>query len=201
MYIGTNVLVYERWLVLKVRYTAGWPNAFAIPYSHCLCMWVENAFSILSTNIQSVNAQFDKLNFFFYRILEKRKFIFNAICILESWLTDDADTSHIELEGYTCISQVGSCSSKGGLIIYLQDKFEYTYRNKLTNYDTWEGIQVKKGELLNKPIIIGNIYHSPRDIVEKYSEFTNEFAHVYVLDTLETMRLSSLVISILIYQR
>ncbi len=24
-YIGTNVLVYERWLVLKVRYTAGWP--------------------------------------------------------------------------------------------------------------------------------------------------------------------------------
>ncbi len=23
MYIGTNVLVYERWLVLKVRYTAG----------------------------------------------------------------------------------------------------------------------------------------------------------------------------------
>ncbi len=30
-YIGTNVLVYERWLVLKVRYTAGQPNAFAIP--------------------------------------------------------------------------------------------------------------------------------------------------------------------------
>ncbi len=31
MYIGTNVLMYERWLVLKVRYTAGRPNAFAIP--------------------------------------------------------------------------------------------------------------------------------------------------------------------------
>ncbi len=30
MYIGTNVLVYERWLVLKVRYT-GRPNAVAIP--------------------------------------------------------------------------------------------------------------------------------------------------------------------------
>ncbi len=25
MYIGTNVLMYERWLVLKVRYTAGRP--------------------------------------------------------------------------------------------------------------------------------------------------------------------------------
>ncbi len=30
LYIGTNVLVYERWLVLKVWYTAGRPNAFAI---------------------------------------------------------------------------------------------------------------------------------------------------------------------------
>ncbi len=31
MYIGTNVLVCERWLVLKVRYMASRPNAFAIP--------------------------------------------------------------------------------------------------------------------------------------------------------------------------
>ncbi len=36
MHIGTNVLVYERWLVVKVRYTAGRrlagrPNTFAIP--------------------------------------------------------------------------------------------------------------------------------------------------------------------------
>ncbi len=53
-------------------------------------------------------------------------------------------------------------------------------------------IQVKKGELLNKPIIIGNIYHPSRDIVEKYSEFTNEFA--LVLDTLETMN-SEVIIS------
>ncbi len=30
MYIGTNVLVYERWLMLKVWYTAAWPNAFTI---------------------------------------------------------------------------------------------------------------------------------------------------------------------------
>ncbi len=42
MYIGTKVLVYERWLVLKVGYTASRPNAFAIPYSPCLCMWVNN---------------------------------------------------------------------------------------------------------------------------------------------------------------
>ncbi len=40
MYIGTNVLVYERWLVLKVRYMAGWPaQRFRHSIdSHCLCM-------------------------------------------------------------------------------------------------------------------------------------------------------------------
>ncbi len=38
LYIGTNVLVYERWLVLNVWYTAGWFNAFAITYSRYLCM-------------------------------------------------------------------------------------------------------------------------------------------------------------------
>ncbi len=77
----------------------------------------------------------------------KTGFIFSAIYIQESWLTDDADTSQIELEGYTCISQERSCCSKGGLIIYMQDKCEYTYKNKLTNCDTWEGhiIQVKSG--------------------------------------------------------
>ncbi len=34
MDIGTNVLVYVRWLVLKVWYTASRPNAFAIPQAH-----------------------------------------------------------------------------------------------------------------------------------------------------------------------
>ncbi len=43
-YIGTNVLVYERWLVLKVRYTAGrWAQRFRHSIdSHCLCMRVKN---------------------------------------------------------------------------------------------------------------------------------------------------------------
>ncbi len=40
MYIGTNVLMYERWLVLKVRYTAGRPYAFATPSTHIAYMHV-----------------------------------------------------------------------------------------------------------------------------------------------------------------
>ncbi len=42
LYIGTNVLVYERWMVMKAWYTVSRPNIFAITYSHCLCMWVKD---------------------------------------------------------------------------------------------------------------------------------------------------------------
>ncbi len=40
LYIGTNVLVYDRWLVLKVWYMADWPAQHFRHYinSHCLCM-------------------------------------------------------------------------------------------------------------------------------------------------------------------
>ncbi len=56
----------------------------------------------------------------------------------------------IQLEGYQCIPQGKLCSTEGGLIIYLQDKFDYTYKSRLTNYNTWEGqiIHVKKGKHL-----------------------------------------------------
>ncbi len=42
MYIGTNVHVNERWLVLKVWYTVGRPAGPTLLDSHCLCMWVKN---------------------------------------------------------------------------------------------------------------------------------------------------------------
>ncbi len=48
---------------------------------------------------------------------------------------------------------------------------------KLTGYNTWEGqvTHVKKGEHLAKPVIIGNIYRPPRDLIEGYREFIDEF--------------------------
>ncbi len=40
MYIGTNVLVYERWSVLKVRYTAGQPPGPTLSPFHRLTLLV-----------------------------------------------------------------------------------------------------------------------------------------------------------------
>ena len=144
----------------------------------------KNQFSIFSTNIQSVRAKIDELNIFI-ESLKNINYSFSAICIQETWLIEGEDTSQLELDGYTLISQGKYCSQKGGLIIYLNNKFEYTIKHKLM-YKTWEGqiIQVKKGEHLSKPINIGNIYRPPRDLLENYREFMKEFSSI--LDKLES---------------
>ncbi len=87
-------------------------------------------------------------------------FQFSAIYIQESWLSEGDDTSQIQLESYKCIPQGKSRHSKGGLIIYLQDKFDYIYKSRSNNYNTWEGqiIHIKKGKHLKKTINIGKIY-------------------------------------------
>ncbi len=46
--------------------------------------------------------------------LKNFNFMFSAICIQESWLSEGADTSVIQLEGYKCIPQGIFGSSKGG---------------------------------------------------------------------------------------
>ncbi len=93
--------------------------------------------------------------------------------------------SQIQLKWYQCIPQCKSCSSKGGLIIYLSNTFEYTCKLKLTKYKTYKGqvIHVNEKDVL-KPINFGDIYRPPKDILENYNEFINEFS--LILNTLES---------------
>ncbi len=131
-------------------------------------------FSILSTNIQSTRAKFIELNIF-VETLQELGFSFSAICVQERWLSVNEDNSQLQLKGYECISQGKSFSSKAGLIIYLDKRFYYTYTKKLIRYKTWEEqvIKVKHCKHLAKPIMIGNIYRLPRELVENYIEFIN----------------------------
>ena len=68
-------------------------------------------FSILSSNIQSINAKFSGLEAF-VNDLSSLHFKFSIICLQESWLSDTDDLSLIQLSGYDCISQGKSCSIK-----------------------------------------------------------------------------------------
>ncbi len=45
-------------------------------------------------------------------------------------------------------------------------------------------MQVKNGDVLSKHINIGNTYRPPKDLLENYYEFINEFSPI--LDTLQT---------------
>ncbi len=87
----------------------------------------------------------------------------------------------VEQKGHKLIPQGKSqCSNKGGLVIYLHETFDYEYKFKVNKYKTCEGqiIQVKKGDNLTKPIIIGNINRPPNELVDFYNEFISELSSV-----------------------
>ena len=139
----------------------------------------KNNFSIFSTNARSINANFSEIQIF-VESLKENGFAFSAICVQESWLADGDDISQIQLDDYECIPQGKTCSIRGGLIIYLHKNFKYEEKMKLNTYDTWEGqfIKVKKSNTMTKDIMIGNIYRLPRELVENYQTFIDEFTPV-----------------------
>ena len=79
---------------------------------------------------------------------------------------------------YDLIAQGRHCTSKGGLMIYLHNDFQHTPKLAL-KYDTWEGqfIYIKKNIHLSRPIILGNVYRRPVELLENYTQFINEISN------------------------
>ncbi len=55
----------------------------------------QNSFSIFSSNIQLINVKFTELKIFI-EMLNQLKYSFSAICVQESWLSENDDTSQIQ---------------------------------------------------------------------------------------------------------
>ena len=129
-------------------------------------------------NIESINAKFNELQAFIHMCNESN-FELSAICIQESWLSENDDYALVQLDNYTCIVRGKKCSNKGGLKIYLHNKFNHTVLSTTFTSADFEGqfIQVKGGGL-KKPITIGNIYRPPRDLLENYTTFINEMTPI-----------------------
>ena len=134
-----------------------------------------NIFSVLSLNIQSINAKFSELETFVEE-LQNSQFKFNVICLHECWIRDQSDTCTFQIPGYDCVAQGKSSSERGGLITYVDNLFQYEVMQSINEYELWEGhiIQVKGG-CLRKEIIVGNIYRPPRTSREQTKQFINEF--------------------------
>ena len=80
------------------------------------------------------------------------------------------------MNGYTAITQGKSCSAKGGLVIYIDNKYKVEVIRNLNEYDHWKGLIVKvNGGNLSNALIIGNIYRQPRTQNELINAFINQF--------------------------
>ena len=80
--------------------------------------------SILSVNIQNVNAKFDEFQFFINRMNVTNPI--SAICLQECWLGDADNVSMFNLENYKMIFLPKSFCAHGGLIIYVHNQFQFS---------------------------------------------------------------------------
>ena len=111
--------------------------------------------------------------------MERVNCTFDAICLRESWLSNNADLSLFKLDNYKIISKGKTCSAHGGLVIYLHNSNRH--KNILTNVKSyiWEGQFISViNEKTNNKIIIGNVYRPPRDICENSQQFNKEFTDI-----------------------
>ena len=86
------------------------------------------------------------------------------ICIQESWIHDDPKSPLVELEGYQCFSIKATTSSHGGLITYVDDKYDVQVNKTVDDSNIWEGLflELKHSSFQNK-IIIGYVHKPPRN--------------------------------------
>ena len=121
-------------------------------------------FSVLTLNVQSICSKFDKLYPIFDHLSE-HNIHFSAICLQETWLKGpNPDTSLYNIPNYTAISLGATCSSHGGLTIYLHNSFQYRILDLYTPSNIWEGQFIEiYGPNIPKKIVLCNIYRPPRD--------------------------------------
>ena len=101
----------------------------------------------------------------------------------ETWKAEGDDFSQFMLQGYNCITQGKSSSSKGGLVIYIDDIYKADVIINLNSYEHWEGLVIKvNGGNLAKTLTIGNIYiyiyRPPKILNEQINAFITEFLSV-----------------------
>ena len=133
-------------------------------------------FSLMSLNCQSINAKFPELVILINK-LRNINFEFSVICLQETWLSNDADLSILQLPNYRCISKGRSCSQHGGLIVYLHENYNQNVYIETKDSDIWEGIFVKICNSSNeKNIEIANVYRPPNNNNDNINLFIEEIS-------------------------
>ena len=145
---------------LRIIHHSPYYSPYKLPKELCDS---DSRYSVLSMNAQSINAKFGGIGTFL-TIFENQNVRFDVICIQESWLDDDADIGIFQLEGYNCISQGKHASAHGGLMSYVDTKYNAERLDCSPNSSIWEGLFVKiTDEETGDSSTIVNIYKPPKN--------------------------------------
>lgn len=134
-------------------------------------------FSVLSLNIQSLNAKFDSL-LAIMQDLKNENVIFDAICLQETWITGTPpDFSLFSIPDYETIPLSASISTHSGLVIYLNKRHHFSKRQFTFNSNIWEGLFIDVfGKYIKNKITLCNIYRQPREHL--IDEFLNDVSPI-----------------------
>lgn len=134
-----------------------------------------NQFTIFDLNVQSIHAKIEEIRLFLHT-LSNDNFYFDALCFQETWLSENDNTSLIEIDGYNLIHQGKSCSTHAGLAIYIRNIHSYDHYLSETNSAVWEALFVKVNvNSSNKQVIIGNAYRPPNNQRDSLTAFFESF--------------------------
>ena len=115
--------------------------------------------NILSLNCQSVHAKFDYIRLLIDKFMQKDCHL-QAICLQKTWFSSETDLSLFSIPGYHMISTGHYASNHGGLVIYLNKKWE---------------LQIIELKNKRQKIVISNIYRTPYNLQDSLNTFMMEF--------------------------
>ena len=100
----------------------------------------------------------------------------DAIILQETWIGNDNETSLLQIDGYNLVSKPYEITSHGGLAIYLENELEYEIMDiDRSETGIWEGLFLKLKIDNHKNLTLGNVYRPPRDLIDNYRSFKEEF--------------------------
>ena len=120
-------------------------------------------FTVLTLNAQSINSKFPQIQILIHQLTDANVEI-GAICIQETWVPPNGDTSQLQLDGFKLIPQGYSCTTHGGLFIYVNEKYTSCEYLSIKDSSICEALFIKVSEGgLTRDIIIGNVYKPPHN--------------------------------------
>ena len=97
----------------------------------------------MGMNIQSINAKFDQLLIYINQ-LKDDDCEFEVICLQETWLGNEHDTSLLQIDNYNLITKPCRATTHGGLAIYLKQNISYEILDLIESpSNIWEGQFIK----------------------------------------------------------